>query len=118
MRQVIDNGVNRVIDVNFDNLPKNNVYIGMWNTKIIPGKLKGIIIVGVMRCNRTDCESVMCTRYSTAYGYLCDACFNELVHQGPATNITEFLMSSPNHQMREAVEAYFEAIFPQSKEEF
>ena len=35
--------------------------------------------MGLMTCNRTGCKNIMCDRYSPAYGYICDACFKELV---------------------------------------
>jgi hypothetical protein len=34
--------------------------------------------VGVMPCRRLNCDSILCSRYSNKYGYLCDTCFAEL----------------------------------------
>jgi len=35
--------------------------------------------MGVLNCDRTGCENIMCDRYSDKYGYICWECFNELV---------------------------------------
>jgi len=34
--------------------------------------------MGVMECNRKDCDNIMCNRYSQRFGYICDECFEEL----------------------------------------
>ena len=34
--------------------------------------------MGVKSCSRNGCESIMCDRYSTEYGYICYSCFDEL----------------------------------------
>ena len=47
--------------------------------------------MGVMSCSRRDCEHIMCDRYSTKYGYICDECFEELVRLGIHANIQEFM---------------------------
>jgi hypothetical protein len=35
--------------------------------------------MGVLTCDRRDCENIMCRRYSHKYGYICEECFEELV---------------------------------------
>ena len=50
--------------------------------------------MGVMRCDRGDCENILCDRYSYEYGYICDECFEELKAHTPIVSIKEF-MSSP-----------------------
>ena len=52
--------------------------------------------MGVMACNRHECDSVMCHIYSETYGYICDECFNELVSIFTRDHISiEDFMNSP-----------------------
>ena len=41
---------------------------------------KGEGYMSVLTCSRRDCNNVMCNIYSKTYGYICDECFDELVH--------------------------------------
>lgn len=50
--------------------------------------------MGVMRCNRKGCDRIMCDRYSSEHGYICNDCFEELGMR--ATNIY-FFMHAPKH---------------------
>jgi hypothetical protein len=34
--------------------------------------------MGVMRCDRSGCESILCNLYSDEFGYICNGCFDEL----------------------------------------
>ena len=34
--------------------------------------------MGVLACDRSGCETVMCDRYSPKFGYICSMCFQEL----------------------------------------
>ena len=36
--------------------------------------------MGVMNCRRNGCNNIMCNRYSSEYGYICNECFEELLH--------------------------------------
>ena len=47
--------------------------------------------MGVKPCSRRGCKSVMCDRYSSRYGYICNDCFQALVRCGPDINIDAFL---------------------------
>lgn len=47
--------------------------------------------MGVMACTRNDCENVMCNRYSSKFGYICNECFEELVKVYPFITITDFM---------------------------
>lgn len=38
--------------------------------------------MGVLACDRNECENIMCDRYSREYGYICNECFVELVNSG------------------------------------
>ena len=31
-----------------------------------------------MECNRRGCDKIMCDRYSSTFGYICDECFEQL----------------------------------------
>ena len=71
--------------------------------------------MGVLVCSRSDCENVMCDRYSPAYGYLCDECFAELVRCGVKTDIDEFLSRAVHtDDDPAAIESYFGVIFPRT----
>lgn len=47
--------------------------------------------MSVLSCDRLGCENVMCDRYSSTHGYICDECFEDLVNTGPETNIKQFM---------------------------
>lgn len=72
--------------------------------------------MGVLSCDRKDCANIMCDRFSYSRNeYICDRCFNELVALGPATNIDNFMNSSPsNLDLTEESKIYFDRIFPRS----
>ncbi len=67
--------------------------------------------MGVMACSREGCESVMCERYSSKYGYLCGECFDELFYLGAGADVGEFMESERNQDTEKANFAYFNAIF-------
>jgi len=70
--------------------------------------------MGVMACDREWCDNVMCDRISDErQEYICQECFDELVHLGPSADLDEFMTSRPR---RVAVNislsrAYFNQIF-------
>ena len=68
--------------------------------------------MGVLMCARGDCDGIMCNRYSNTYGYICDECFNELVAKGVRTDIEQFMRSDKQSNNTEAIEIYFDSIFP------
>lgn len=45
--------------------------------------------MGVMMCNRGNCENILCDRYSSTYGCICNDCFEELLNSG--LSIEEFM---------------------------
>ena len=49
--------------------------------------------MGVLWCARSDCDNVMCDRYSHKYGYICWECFDELVEEGPDTDVKLFMLT-------------------------
>ena len=52
--------------------------------------------MGVMICNRGDCENVMCGIYSQKYGYICDECYEELLKVNYTMSISEFMKTNKN----------------------
>lgn len=50
--------------------------------------------MSVLACSRNGCENIMCDRYSSTYGYLCDSCFDELVRLSADANVDEFVSSA------------------------
>ena len=68
--------------------------------------------MGVMSCSRNECENVMCTRYSTEHGYICNECFDELCAKGDIFNVANFMKSvKPTRETRKASRAYYETLF-------
>ena len=57
--------------------------------------------MSILSCNRRGCDTVMCTRYSFKYGYICYSCFERLVSNGRNTNIEEFMATSAYTDDRE-----------------
>ena len=73
--------------------------------------------MSVLSCNRSDCENVMCDRYSDAFGYICNECFEELVARGVNTDISKFMDEKVRKNFnKNAVQAYFNEIFPTTRE--
>jgi hypothetical protein len=67
--------------------------------------------MGVMKCDRIECDNVMCDRYSDMWGYLCEECFRELVVRGVHTDIGSFMDTPPSRSLSQATEAFFNEIF-------
>jgi len=65
--------------------------------------------MGVLQCDRNDCEEILCDRYNRDYGYICDGCFEELVDS--RRDIQTFMLSSARNE-RDTKRAYYEAAFP------
>lgn len=66
--------------------------------------------MGVMNCARRGCRGILCTRYSSVYGYICDRCFEELAERAVDTDIGRFMESAARPSpgtMRPIVEATF-----------
>ena len=38
--------------------------------------------MGVMECSRKGCTNIMCDKYSSDFGYICNDCYNEMVESG------------------------------------
>ena len=68
--------------------------------------------MGVMPCSRRNCPRILCDRYSSHYGYLCDSCFEELVHLGPSADVEEFMNSEPEAERLVTSHNHFDSLFP------
>jgi hypothetical protein len=67
--------------------------------------------MGVMQCDRTGCENILCDRHSPKFGYLCDRCFEELCTK-TTIDIRNFMESGPTEEDSfEATKAYYETVF-------
>lgn len=66
--------------------------------------------MGVLACDRRECENIMCDRFSAEYGYLCWECFEELLNQPADINLRIF-MDTPRRNNSRAAQARFEAEF-------
>jgi hypothetical protein len=66
--------------------------------------------MGVMRCNRGNCERILCDLYSRAYGYICAGCFEELV-ASRTMDIAAFMDSDPPFGVPGPTREYYEKIF-------
>jgi len=71
--------------------------------------------MGVLACNRVDCDNIMCDRYNSEYGYICDECFEELVTLGIHADIKLFMRTSPNRSLPMESRDYFDKIFAERK---
>jgi hypothetical protein len=67
--------------------------------------------MGMMYCARGDCANALCQRYSQEHGYICEACFEELVASG-ATNIAAFMDTDPSTDLS-IPRSVYEEIFPE-----
>ena len=68
--------------------------------------------MGVMQCDRQNCENIMCNRLSDEYCYICDRCFDELVGQGPTVNISSFMETLLSASFDAESRARYDAAFP------
>lgn len=69
----------------------------------------GIDNMSVLACSRKGCENIMCDRYSTQYGYICDECFEELVNS--KFNIAYFMQTPKKSNYNESIRSEYEAEF-------
>ena len=75
--------------------------------------------MSVLACDRTNCDNVMCDRYSHKHGYLCNECFSELVDLGPSVCIATFMKSIKQFEPNKSLNAQkvYDAEFPVRHEE-
>lgn len=67
--------------------------------------------MGVLACDRKNCENIMCDRYSSEHGHLCWECFEKLCHRDFYINIENFMNCSKSPMSKESTEQYFNSIF-------
>jgi len=72
--------------------------------------------MSVMSCHRNNCENIMCDRYSSKYGYICNDCFDELLKLGPQADISDFMNSTKPElsydDLRGVAKTMFDKVFP------
>jgi hypothetical protein len=78
--------------------------------------------MGVMPCYREGCENIMCDRYNSEFGYICNECFAELVEFANINNggvvtdefIVGFMTTNKKSYKQKKVDARecLEEIFP------
>jgi len=69
--------------------------------------------MGVLTCQKIDCENIMCDRYSYEYGYICNECFDALIEEGPSVNISEWLATERKTKIPKVdLRIHFDKIFP------
>ena len=74
--------------------------------------------MGVMACDRKDCENIMCDRYSHTYGYICDECFDELLSLRQIPEVGRFMKSKKKRwtsNEKELMEKYLYNEFPKGE---
>jgi len=52
--------------------------------------------MGVLACDRAGCGNIMCDRYSSDFGYICDYCYEELKQSNLPINI---FMKTPKKEL-------------------
>ena len=73
--------------------------------------LAGRLTMSVLACRRRGCENIMCDRFSSEYGYLCDECFAELCKLPEGTRISRF-MNRDTEPLRVTMRDTAEVEFP------
>lgn len=71
--------------------------------------------MGVSRCSKSGCDSVMCDRYSREYGYLCSECFQSLVDSGMDVELFLFIPKKRKPEPRANLYEFYDSIFPQKE---
>lgn len=71
--------------------------------------------MSVLSCSRGNCPAIMCDRYSPQFGYICAACFTELVDLGEDADLVEFMASDirPKINSREQSHKKWDGEFPE-----
>lgn len=79
--------------------------------------------MSVLECNRENCQNIMCDRYSSEFGYICNECFNELIlwmlrysDESPMEVIRDFMDSEKGniYPCEMDVFEYVNDVFPMS----
>ena len=68
------------------------------------------------KCDRNGCENINCIRHSNILGYICDECYEEMIH---TASIATFFMAHDKQQCKKNWELlklklyHFESLFPE-----
>lgn len=65
------------------------------------------------KCNRAFCNTVMCSRESEVYGYLCGDCFEQLCTVYFMMEVDDFMLTDVRSWGKEALQACNDA-FPKT----
>lgn len=70
--------------------------------------------MGVMGCDRFNCQNIMCDRYSDEHGYICNDCFEELLCLGVTADVQLFMRTRKDKRFDKGdVYRKFDGIFPE-----
>lgn len=69
--------------------------------------------MSVLACNRVGCHNIMCDRYSSTFGYICDECFEELkaISKFELVSIRDFMNNKLRYTTPELDTEFLEEIF-------
>lgn len=66
-----------------------------------------------MECDRKGCNTVMCHRYNSEYGYICQECFNELCESTLEVDVFMSTKKDSNRDLKmEARREFLDKLFP------
>jgi hypothetical protein len=68
--------------------------------------------MGVMPCHRGNCTNILCDRYSSKFGYICNECFEELV-ASKTLDVAAFMKTDPDTELPSFHRDWYEDIFPE-----
>lgn len=67
--------------------------------------------MGVITCDRRDCDGIMCDYRSTQYGDLCWRCFDELCAANIPPDQIQVFMNTPSMAAQISYKPIYEQIF-------
>lgn len=71
--------------------------------------------MGVMQCDRKECENIMCDRYSDKHGYICNECFEELCTRDRIISAEVFMKTRrPEVLPKINVTEHYDKVFPRT----
>lgn len=71
--------------------------------------------MGVMECDRKGCQNILCDRYNSTYGYICDECFEELENKPLPVDILQFMDTEKGELANtQHIKGWLNSIFPLS----
>lgn len=73
--------------------------------------------MGIMTCSKNGCGAILCTIYSTEYGYLCNSCYSALLDAAPFDIERWITTQKEDEILRNAYQERIKKAFGQKKEE-